>query len=115
MKLNELTEKLIILGGNASPDTEITGIAYNSRSVKEGYIFVAIRGLQSDGHRFIPAAVKAGAAVIVCESAPEEEIPYLLVENSRLALSLLSAAFFGYPAKEMKLFRNILTDIWLLL
>ena len=103
MKLNELTEKLTILEGNASPDTEITGIAYNSRSVKEGYIFVAIRGLQSDGHRFIPAAVKAGAAVIVCESAPEEEIPYLLVENSRLALSLLSAAFFGYPAKEMKL------------
>ena len=103
MKLKYLTEKLSILNSTADPECEIAGIAYDSRAVRTGYAFVAIRGLQSDGHSFIPDAVKAGAAVIVCEVAPGIDVPFVQVENSRLALSLISTAWFGYPAGEMKL------------
>ena len=103
MKLKQLTEKINVLKSTADPETDVAGIAYDSRAVRRGYIFVAIRGLRSDGHSYIGSAVKAGAAVVVCEEIPQEEVPYLLVENSRLALSLLSAAWYGCPAREMKL------------
>lgn len=101
MKLGKLTEKLDILFSDADENTEITGICYDSRSVCAGNVFVAVRGFESDGHRFIPNAVKAGASVVVCEEKPEDTVPYILVENSRLALALLSCAFYDYPAEKM--------------
>ncbi|MBQ3371994.1 MAG: UDP-N-acetylmuramoyl-L-alanyl-D-glutamate--2,6-diaminopimelate ligase [Oscillospiraceae bacterium] len=103
MKLKALTENLTLLKNTADPETEIEGIAYDSRSVRQGYVFVAIRGFQSDGHRFIPDAVKAGASVIICEEAPEDGVPFLQVENSRLALALISVAWYSAPACGMKL------------
>ena len=103
MKLKALTENLTLLKTTADPETEIEGVAYDSRAVRPGYLFVAIRGLQVDGHRFIPNAIQAGASVIICEKAPEDDIPFLQVENSRLALSLISAAWYRNPAREMKL------------
>ena len=103
MKLKALTENLTLLKNTADPETEIEGIAYDSRFVRQGYVFVAIRGFQSDGHRFIPDAVKAGASVIICEEAPEDGVPFLQVENSRLALALISVAWYGAPACGMKL------------
>ena len=103
MKLRSLTENLSVIKSTADPESEISGIAYDSRAVCPGYTFVAIRGLQTDGHNYIPNAVKAGAAVIICEEVPAEDIPFIQVENSRLALSLISAAWFRYPAREMKL------------
>ena len=103
MKLKSLTENLSVIKSTADPECEISGIAYDSRAVCPGYTFVAIRGLQTDGHNYIPNAVKAGAAVIICEEVPAEDIPFIQVENSRLALSLISAAWFRYPAREMKL------------
>ena len=103
MKLKSLTENLSVIKSTADPESEISGIAYDSRAVCPGYTFVAIRGLQTDGHNYIPNAVKAGAAVIICEEVPAEDIPFIQVENSRLALSLISAAWFRYPAREMKL------------
>ena len=103
MKLKSLTENLSVIKSTADPECEISGIAYDSRGVCPGYIFVAIRGLQTDGHNYIPNAVKAGASVIICEEVPAEGIPFIQVENSRLALSLISAAWFRYPAREMKL------------
>ncbi|MBQ8074429.1 MAG: UDP-N-acetylmuramoyl-L-alanyl-D-glutamate--2,6-diaminopimelate ligase [Oscillospiraceae bacterium] len=103
MKLDCLTKKLTILSRTADAETEITGIAYDSRAVKKGFAFVAIRGLQSDGHAFIPSAVQNGAAVVICEELPEAEVPYVQVPNSRLALSLMSAAWYGEPAGEMKM------------
>ena len=103
MKLEKIIEKLEILDHSAdlAMDTEITGISYDSRTVQPGHIFVAIRGFESDGHRFIPNAVASGAAVILCEIPPEGEIPFLVVRDSRLALALISCTFFGYPAEKM--------------
>lgn len=85
-------------------DKEVVDIAYDSRKVKENVMFVAIEGTVVDGHKFIPNAIDAGATVVVLEkdiTIENREITVLKVENARKALSLMSAAYFGYPAKKM--------------
>ena len=103
MKLYELIKKLPVLEMTADKETEVTGICSDSRKVSSGCIFVAIKGLTSDGHRFIRNAVKDGASVIICEEKCEERIPYIRVPNSRNAMALVSAAWFGYPAERMNM------------
>ena len=101
MKLKNIIQQLDIVKMTADPEMDISGVSYDSRKTKHGDIFVAVRGLSSDGHAFIPNAVKKGASVIVCEEVYESDAPYILVENSRLALAMISAAWFDYPAKKM--------------
>ena len=101
MKLKKLLDKIDILQLNAEPDMEISGVNSDSRKVCPGDLFIAVRGYESDGHRFIGKAVDAGATCIVCEEAPETDIPYVLVADSRRAMSLLAANFFGQPAEKM--------------
>ena len=101
MKLKQLLSKVEILETGADLEIEIGDISYDSRKTKKGDLFVAIRGFESDGHRFIAAAEKAGAAAVLCEEKPESEIPYVIVKNSRKALALVSAEYFGNPAEEM--------------
>ena len=86
---------------HADPAMEISGVSYDSRSTCPGDLFIAIVGTVSDGHRFIPAAVEKGAAVVLCQRPPEGEIPYVLVEDSRYALAIAGRNFFGDPAGEM--------------
>lgn len=102
MKLETLLAGVETLELHADLQVEIGDVSYDSRHTKPGDIFVAIRGFESDGHKFIGAAVKAGAAVILCEEAPQENVPYILVHNARLALALVSKNYFGNPADEMK-------------
>ena len=101
MKLSELLHGIDIAAWSANQDLEITGISYDSRQVKPGDLFVAVTGYAVDGHQFIPMAVEKGAAAILCQRPPEEEIPYALTENTRLALALASANYFGHPAESM--------------
>ena len=101
MKLKDLLKDLEIVDAHADLDTEISGISYDSRKVKEGDAFFAIVGFESDGHRFIPMAADKGASVIICQTAPEIDIPYVAVKDSRLGLALASRNFFGNPAGEM--------------
>lgn len=101
MKLNRILEKVNIIECSADPETEISGISYDSRKTQQGDLFVAVTGFEADGHLFIPMAVQKGAAVVLCERKPERDIPYVLVENSRLALALVSCAFFGDPSGQM--------------
>ena len=103
MKLKDLLKDIEIAGIAADPETEIGGVAYDSRRVKPGDLFVAIEGFQSDGHRFIPMAVEKGAAAVLCRVPPEGGVPCVLAENTRRALALASRNFFGNPAGEMKL------------
>ena len=103
MKLKTLIERLETVALNADPETEITGISYDSRKTEEGDLFVAIRGFETDGHRFIPKAIEKKAAVILCETPPEQDVPYVQVTDSRLALAFSSAAFFGEPASGMRM------------
>ena len=101
MKLRDIVKDLTILGGTADPDTEITGVCYDSRKAQPGDLFVAVRGFETDGHRYIPAAAQKGAAAVLCEEAPSVDIPYLLIEDARLGLALASRSFFGDPAASM--------------
>ena len=104
MKLKELLRNLELMEAHADPDTEITGISYDSRKTKPGDLFVAIRGFEADGHRFIPRAMEQGAAAVLCEDAPEDPgLPWVRVKDSRFALAIVSRDFFGDPASRMKL------------
>ena len=101
MKLKELLQGIQVLEMNADPELEIASVAYDSRKVEKDGMFVAISGFTSDGNRFIPMAMEKGAAVVVTARKPKLEVPYVLVENDRLALALLGTNFYGHPAKEM--------------
>ena len=101
MKLRDILGDLEILEQTAPPETEIGGVCYDSRSAHPGDLFVAVSGFESDGHRFIPAAVKAGAAAVLCERAPEGDVPFVRVADTRFALAIASRNFFGDPAAEM--------------
>lgn len=103
MKLECLLNKLNIIETNADLSTEIKGIAYDSRKVCDGYAFVAIKGLKSDGHAFAEKAAENGAAVIICEDIIDTGIPFVRVESTRAALALMACAFFDYPADKMKI------------
>ena len=103
MKLSAILEDIPITAMTADPETEIRGICYDSRYVQPGELFVAVKGLQSDGHRYMADAVKKGAAAVLCQQAPEGECPYVLTPDSRLALCLASAAWFGRPAEKLTL------------
>src|SRR4030042_4662060 len=82
---------------------EVTGITQDSRTVKNGNIFVAIKGLHVNSHKLIPDAISAGASVIVGEEmGGYRDTSFLKVVNSRKALSLLASAWYGNPAKKLK-------------
>ena len=101
MKLKELLEGICVLELAADPDMEIVSVAYDSRKVEKGGMFVAISGFASDGNRFIPMAAEKGAAVVVTAKKPMMDIPYVLVENDRLALALLGTNYYGHPVEAM--------------
>ena len=101
MRLEQLLQGLSIRETHADPNTEITGVCYDSRQCAPGAVFVAISGFAADGHRFIPAALEKGAACIVCERAPEQDCAYVLVDSTRMALARLGANWFGHPADEL--------------
>lgn len=110
MKLKELLRDIPVLAMTADPETEIKNICYDSRAVEPGDLFVAVEGFKSDGHRFIPAAMERGAAAVLCSRRPETDIPCVLVEDSRRALALVSAAYFGHPARKLKMIGVTGTD-----
>ena len=101
MKLKELLSGIPVLETTADLEAEIESIAYDSRKVTAGCLFVAIKGFASDGNRFIPMAMEKGAVAVVTAQKPTEKIPYILVESDRQALALLSCNFYDHPAKSM--------------
>lgn len=83
-------------------EIEINGVTCDSRSVEEGSLFVCIRGVQSDGHKFAAAAVEKGAAAIVCEEDMGLK-NQIIVENSRVAFAKAACEWFGNPSGGMKM------------
>ena len=84
-------------------DIEITGIAYDSRNVLPGNVFVCIKGFETDGHRYVDSAIKNGAAVIVAQDKVESSVPVWYVDNSRRYIAELSCRFYDDPSKKFKL------------
>ena len=101
MKLRELLKDVEVAGLHADEDMELADVCYDSRRVSPGAAFVAVRGYETDGHRYIPAAVANGASLVICEEAPEAETPYALVKDSRRAMAQTAANFFRRPAEEL--------------
>ena len=101
MKLKELLVGLQIQESNANMELEIPAVAYDSRKVTPGGMFVAITGFATDGNRFIPMVLEKGAAVVVTAHRPEGDVPYVLVESDRKALAQIGANFYGHPAESM--------------
>ena len=101
MKLKELLKGLEILETNVDLELEIEHVSYDSRNTKPGDLFVAMIGFATDGHAYIEKAVAAGAVAVLCQNLPQAEVPYVQVADSRRALSVVGANFFGHPAESM--------------
>ena len=101
MKLNELLRDIEVTGLHAPADMEVSDVCYDSRKAAPGAAFIAVRGYETDGHKYIPAAVEKGASLVICEEAPAVETPYVLVKDSRRAMALAAANFFGRPAEAL--------------
>lgn len=85
---------------------DIKGIAFDSRKAEPGFVFVAVRGTQADGHAFIDKAIVLGATVVVCEELPEStnnSITYVTVKDTALALGVICGNFYGNPSRKLKL------------
>ena len=96
--------KYIDSRGNSS--FEVAGIDLDSRHIKTDYVFIAVRGLKSDGHDFISKAIESGAKAIVCEQYPESfesEIEYIKVVDSSISVGLVASAFYDFPSTKLKL------------
>lgn len=102
MKLKDVLKDIDVLRLAADPECEITDICYDSRRAAPGAMFAAVRGYETDGHKYIASAVEKGAAAVLCEEEPECSVPYVIVKNSRLALALAAANLFGRPAEKLR-------------
>ncbi|MEW6522544.1 MAG: UDP-N-acetylmuramoyl-L-alanyl-D-glutamate--2,6-diaminopimelate ligase [Bacillota bacterium] len=91
---------------HTGPDVEVTGITYDSRRVRPGDLFVAIRGFRRDGHEFTEDAVRQGCAALLvsCAAAVPRGIPYLLAIETRRAMALAAVALYGHPTGALRLF-----------
>ena len=101
MKLKDLLAGIPVLEMTADPEWNIDQVAYDSRKVTPGSLFVAISGFASDGNRFIPMAMEKGAVAVVTAKKPDGDVPYILVASDRLALALIGCNFYGHPAESM--------------
>lgn len=106
MKLSTILEKVSVLKTVGNTDKEITGINIDSRKIEAGHIFVAMKGTQVDGHKFIPKAVELGAVAVICEDMPgdiDEAVCYVQVESCETAVGPAATAFYGDPSRKLHL------------
>ena len=106
MNLQELLYKVSFVKIIGTTNVEIADIAFDSRKVKTNSLFVALKGTQSDGHTYIPQTINAGAKVIVLEDMPlklDDNITYIKVEDSNIALGIIAANFYDNPSEKIKL------------
>ena len=84
----------------------ITGITADSRDVKPGNLFIAVKGTKSDGHKFIGKAIESGATAVICEVLPAvqyEGVTVIVVEDSAAATGLAASAFYDHPSDKIRL------------
>ncbi|MBQ4518197.1 MAG: UDP-N-acetylmuramoyl-L-alanyl-D-glutamate--2,6-diaminopimelate ligase [Clostridia bacterium] len=102
MKLSKLLENVKLLQ-SITENIDITGIAYDSRKVVKGYLFVCIKGYETDGHLYIENAIANGAAaILVQDEIAQLSVPCLRAEDTRKALAQIAANFYDHPEKKLK-------------
>ncbi|WKZ60547.1 MAG: UDP-N-acetylmuramoyl-L-alanyl-D-glutamate--2,6-diaminopimelate ligase [Cyclobacteriaceae bacterium] len=105
-ELKDILYRVSLTSTYGNMDVEVKGVCFDSRNVQPGFLFVAVKGTQSDGHEFISKAVDLGASAIVCEKLPDtiyEKATYVTVKNSAQSLGIIAANFFGNPSQKLKL------------
>lgn len=106
MILSELIARIKPVSVCGSTDIEITGINIDSRRIKQGHIFVAMKGTQVDGHKFIGKAIELGAAAVLLEDMPDEiqdGVTYVQVESTEDCVGIVATTYFGNPSSKLKL------------
>ncbi len=106
MRASEVFNRIPTLETHGTLETEISGIVFDSRKVTAGALYIAVKGVVTDGHAFIANAVDKGASVVVCEIFPEqlkENITYIKVKNSAKTLGKLASNFYGNPSENLQL------------
>ena len=106
MKLKELLKEIPVVDIIGSDEVEITGVNIDSRRIKEGHIFVAMKGTQVDGHKFIPKAIELGAKAVLCEDMPAEKtvgVTYVQVASTEDVVGKVATTFHGNPSTKLKL------------
>ncbi len=105
MFFRELLEAVEVCAAGGDPAVPVKGIAYDSRQVKPGFLFVAVKGFKTDGHEYINEAIKKGAAAVVMQR--ETDLPpgtaWALTPDTRYAMALLAARFYDNPSSKMKM------------
>ena len=104
MTLSELLKDVKVKKMSGGGGMKISGVAYDSRKVKQGYVFVCITGYATDGHKFARSAVENGAVAVVAEhDLPTVDVPCVVVENTRRAMAHIAATYYDYPFKKFNL------------
>ena len=105
-RLNDILRDIKVLDILNREDIDIRQIQFDSRLVEIGDVFVAVKGTQVDGHRFITDCIAKGAVAIVCEELPAElnkDVCYVVVKNSAAALGQMASNYYGRPSSKLKL------------
>jgi UDP-N-acetylmuramoyl-L-alanyl-D-glutamate--2,6-diaminopimelate ligase len=109
MNWKEIAEEVTAVGAGGDSKQPVTGVEYDSRKVRQGSVFVAMKGGSTDGNRYVEKAIAAGALGIITDSSQKFDhllvfkagLPVLEVEHGRRALAQASAAFFGHPERKL--------------
>jgi len=101
--LSSIVSSIVSEGQNIDQDSNVTGVTMNSKDVKEGNIFVAIKGIDQDGHDFIGQAIESGASAIITNGRDmgKLSVPQIKVANPRRAASIIAAEFYEHPSSDL--------------
>ena len=105
-ELKDILYKVSLTSSYGDMGVDVKGICFDSRKVRPGFLFIAVKGTQSDGHEYIAKAIELGAIAVVCEKLPDtvtDKITFVSVKNSGQALGIIASNFFGNPSEKMKL------------
>ena len=103
-ELRDILYTVRITSTSGDMNVEVKGVAFDSRKVDQGFLFVAVKGAHSNGHDFIDTAIAAGAVAIVCEGLPENinhAITYVTVKSTTHSLGIICDNFYGNPSKKL--------------
>ena len=106
MKLSELLKNVKTIAIHGNTDVEVKGVNIDSRKIEDGHLFIAMKGTQVDGHKFISEAVESGAVAVLLEDMPEnldEKITYIQVASTEEAAGKVATMFYGEPSRKLKL------------
>lgn len=106
MQLQDILYSVAITNLVGQTNREVSALTFDSRQVTSGSVFFAIKGALSDGHHYIDQTITAGASVIICEDMPEklnEEVTYIQVQDTHVALGKMAANYYDHPSAKIKL------------